>query len=123
PDGPIERWQDLSDLAILKAAEYWTRTTETLRVLPRARSNAPASYKQALAQLSHCIAGLFDRYFVMPEIENWYGKLNFYAQLADLSYADSLRRYDRITNGRVREAQGLCREYLSFHLPGRIPAR
>ena len=96
---------------------------ETLRVLPRARSNAPASYKQALAQLSHCIAGLFDRYFDMPEVENWHGKLNFYAQLADLNYADSLRRHNGITEDRVREAQALCREYLSFHLPERIPAR
>ena len=123
PDTPFSTWQELSDFMVLHGAQYWRQSSETMRVLPRARSNSPASYKQALADLSQCVADMFERHFIMPEIDNWHGKLNFYAQLADLSYADSVRRFDGVTDERVREAQALCREYLSFHLPERLQVR
>jgi AcrR family transcriptional regulator len=123
PEHPPENWQQLSDFIIERATGYWIQTADTLRVMPRVRSNAPASYKTALRELSHCIAALFDRLFVMPEISNWTGKLSFYVQLADLVFSDSARIENRIKDQRMAEAKTLCRTYLAFHLPQWIPAR
>ena len=59
----------------------------------------------------------------MPEIDNWYGKLNFYVQVADLTFSDSVRVGDRVTRDRLAEAQQLGRTYLAFHLPETLPLR
>jgi AcrR family transcriptional regulator len=123
PEHTPENWQQFSDFIIEKGAGYWTQTADTLRVMPRVRSNAPASYKMALRELSQCLANLFDRFFYMPEVSNWTGKLSFYTQLCDAVFSDAVRVDDRITVERMTEAQTLCRTYLSFHLPGWIPAR
>jgi AcrR family transcriptional regulator len=118
-----ESWQELSDFVVERATGYWTHTADTLRVMPRVRSNAPASYKIALKELSHCIAGIFDRFFEMPEIDNWHGKLSFFVQLCDAVFSDSVRFDNRITPDRMAEAQALGRTYLAFHLPEWIPPR
>ena len=118
-----QTWQQLSDLIIEKGRDYWADTAETLRVMPRLRSNAPESYKNAVREFSHCLAALFDRFFAMPEIENWTGKLSFYVQLCDMVFSDSVRINDRVTEKRVAEAQAICRTYLAFHLPNWVPAR
>jgi AcrR family transcriptional regulator len=123
PEHSPENWQQLSDFIVEKGTGYWAQTAETLRVMPRVRSNAPASYKLALRELSACLAELFDRFFLMPEIPNWTGKLSFYVQLGDAVFSDSVRVNGRITDNRMAEAQILCRTYLSFHLPEWIPAR
>jgi hypothetical protein len=41
----ISTWGQLSDRIIESTAAYWRNMEETLRVLPRLRSNVPASYK------------------------------------------------------------------------------
>lgn len=123
PEPAPQDWQQLSDYVIARASDYWTQTAETLKVLPRIRSNAPESYKEALRALSLCISHIFDRFFAMPEIDNWHGKLSFYVQLVDLSFSDSVRLENRITSARRREAQALGRTYLSIHLHGDIPPR
>jgi len=123
PEQAPDNWQQLSDFIIEKGSGYWTQTADTLRVMPRVRSNAPASYKMALRELSHCLANLFDRFFAMPEVPNWTGKLSFYTQLCDAVFSDSVRVDNRITGERIIEAQTLCRTYLSLHLPKWIPAR
>ena len=123
PEHTPENWQQLSDFIIEKGAGYWTQTADTLRVMPRVRSNAPASYKMALRELSQCLANLYDRFFLMPEIPNWTGKLSFYTQICDAVFSDAVRVDNRITDERMTEAQTLCRTYLSFHLPAWIPAR
>jgi len=118
-----DNWQQLSDFIIEKGADYWAQTADTLRVMPRVRSNAPESYKDSLRELSHCLANLFDRFFYMPEVRSWTGKLSFYTQLCDAIFSDAVRVDNRITVERMTEAQTLCRTYLSFHLPEWIPAR
>ncbi len=123
PEHAPENWQEFSDFIIERATGYWTQTADTLRVMPRVRSDSPASYKTALRELSHCIADLFARFFSMPEVPNWTSKLSFYVQLADAVFSDSVRVQNRITDKRMVEAQVLCRTYLSFHLPDWIPAR
>lgn len=123
PEHTPETWQQLSDFIVEKGAGYWTQTANTLRVMPRVRSDAPASYKQALRELSYCLEALFARFFAMPEIENWRGKLSFYTQLCDAVFSDAVRHDDRITPERRREAQILCRTYLSFHVPEWVPPR
>lgn len=123
PETPPQSWQSLSDQILERGAEYWDQTSHTLRVMPRVRSNPPASYRQSLIDLSHCLADIFDRYFDMPEIDNWYGKLNFYVQVADLTFSDSVRVGDRVTRDRLAEAQQLGRTYLAFHLPETLPLR
>ena len=123
PEQPPENWQALSDQIVARGVEFWDDTSYTLQLMPRVRSNVPASYKQALVELSHCLAALFDRFFVMPEIDNWYSKLNFYVQIVDLTFSDSVRISDRITPDHLRQAQQLGRTYLSFHLPETIETR
>ncbi|MDX1508236.1 MAG: TetR/AcrR family transcriptional regulator [Woeseiaceae bacterium] len=123
PDTPPDTWQALSDRIMERGAEYWDRTSNTLRVMPRVRSNLPASYRQSLIELSHCLAEHFERYFVMPEVENWTGKLNFYVQVADLTFSDSVRVSNRVTRERLLQAQELGRTYLAFHLPESVPIR
>jgi AcrR family transcriptional regulator len=116
-------WQSLSDLILERASGYWTQTADTLRVMPRVRSNAPASYKTALRELSHCIADLFSLHFHMPAVPNWTAKVAFYVQLADTVFSDSVRLESRITDARMREAQTLCRTYLALHLPDWVAKR
>ena len=123
PEHAPKDWQQFSDFIVERATGYWTQTADTLRVMPRVRTDAPASYKTALHELSDCIAALFARYYSMPEVPNWTNKLTFYVQLADAVFSDSVRIDNRITDKRMVEAQVLCRTYLSFHLPDWIPSR
>jgi len=123
PGAPPETWTQLSDFIVRSAAAYWAETADTMRVLPRIRSNAPASYNQAVRALSDCLAEIFNRYFVIPEVPGWLSKLAFFTQLCDISFSDAVRSEGHISEERLIEAEALCRTYLAFHLPARLPAR
>ena len=123
PGAQPETWGQLSDLIVRWAAAYWAETSDTMRVLPRIRSNAPASYNQAVHALSECLADIFDRYFVIPEVPGWSSRLAFFTQLCDISFSDAVRGEGHISEQRLIEAEALCRTYLAFHLPAWLPAR
>ena len=123
PEQSPQTWQQLSDFIIAQGRDYWLDTSETLRAMPRLRSNAPETYKTALREFSQCLAAVFDRFFAIPEIENWAGKLSFYLQLCDAVFSDSVRINGRVTDERLAEAQAICKTYLTFHLPDWVPAR
>ncbi len=123
PEKPPQTWQQLSDFIIEKGRDYWADTAETLRVMPRLRSNAPETYKTALREFSRCLAAVFDRFFAIPDIENWTGKLSFYLKLCDVVFSDSVRINGRVTDERLAEAQAICKTYLALHLPDWVPAR
>lgn len=118
-----ENWAELSNLIVQRGADYWASTADTLRVLPRIRSNAPATYKQAVRTMSDCLAVLFNRYFVVPEIPGWLSKLSFYTQICDITFADAVRSEGYVSDARRLEAEVLCRTYLALHLPAWLPAR
>ena len=123
PDKPPQTWQQLSDFILEKGRDYWADAAETLRAMPRLRSNAPETYKSVVREFSQCLAAVFDRHFAMPEVENWNGVLSFYLQLSDAVFADSVRINHRVTDDRLAEAQAICKTYLAFYLPDRVPAR
>ena len=123
PGAQPETWGQLSDFIVRWAAAYWAETSDTMRVLPRIRSNAPASYNQAVHALSECLADIFDRYFVIPEVPGWSSRLAFFTQLCDISFSDAVRGEGHISEQRLIEAEALCRTYLAFHLPAWLPAR
>ena len=120
---PPENWAELSDFIVSQGAAYWRDTADTLKVLPRIRSNAPASYNLAVRALSECVAEIFNRYFVVPEVPNWFSKLAFFIQLCDITFSDAVRLEGRISEQRVTEAETLCRTYLAFYLPTWLPSR
>lgn len=123
PESAPSSWMQLSDFIIERGAEYWAMTSNTLKVMPRIRSNAPESYRAAVAELSACLANLFDRYFVVPHVEEWHRRLAFYTQLCDISFSEAIRSDGAITPHRLGEAQALCRTYIGFHLPATLPQR
>ena len=123
PGAQPENWAQLSDFIIKRASDYWAETSDTMRVLPRIRSNAPSSYNQAVRALAECIAVIFDRYYAMPEIPNWLSKIAFFAQLCDIGFSDAVRTEGRISEQRLTETQTLCRTYLAFYLPTWLPPR
>ena len=123
PGTQPENWAELSDFIVTWAAAYWAETADTMRVLPRIRSNAPASYNHAVRALSDCLADIFDRYFVIPEVPGWSSKLAFFTQLCDISFSDAVRSDGHISEERLIEAEALCKTYLEFHLPAWLPAR
>ncbi len=122
-DEPPADWTILSDRIVARGTRYWADTAETLRVMPRIRSNLPETYSAAVRSLSECLAEMFDRYFEIPPIPGWYQKLAFYTQLADSVYSDAMRTDGRISDQRLAEAQALCRTYLGFHLPADLAPR
>lgn len=122
--GPApENWAELSDTVVQRGADYWADTANTLKVLPQIRSNAPASYRQAVCTLSDCLAVIFNRHFVIPEVPGWLAKLGFFTQICDLTFADAVRNDGYISKERRVEAEILCRTYLATHLPARLPVR
>lgn len=123
PASPPENWAQLSDFIVKRAGEYWKETQDTMRVLPRIRSNAPSSHNQAIRALAECTALLFDRYFVIPEIPHWLSKIAFYTQIGDICFSDAVRTKGEISERRLKEAQTLCRTYLAFYLPSWLPPR
>lgn len=123
PEDQMDSWQQLSDHLLVRAATYWIETADTLRVLPRVRSNVPASYRTAVNEMTAAVSGIFDRYFVMPEIPDWSAILAMYTSIGDIMYADAIRREGRISEQRLREAQKICSTYLAFYLPTWLPAR
>ena len=123
PEEPPENWSELSDLIVRRGAKYWADTADTLRVLPRIRSNAPASYRTAVRELSVCLSQLFNRFFVVPEVPGWMTKLAFFTQICDITFTDAVRNDGYISEQRLTEAETLCRTYLAFHLPTWLPAR
>jgi len=123
PDEPPENWSQISDYIIQRSAEYWAATADTMRILPRIRSNAPASYSHAVRTISECLSGIFNRYFDVPELPGWMSKLAFFTQICDITFSDAVRSEGYISEERRIEAETLCRAYLAFHLPPRLPAR
>lgn len=119
----VETWVQLSDRLLMTSAAYWLETEETLRVLPRVRSNVPESYKQAVKDLTKAVADIFERTFDIPEIPDWLAVVGMYTQIADAVFSDAVRREGRISEQRLLEAQKLCSTYLSFYLPPWLPAR
>lgn len=120
PGKQPENWIQVSDYIVRRGAEYWGATSETLRVLPRIRSGEPESYRLAVSAMSQCIAEIFERYFVVPEVPNWSRKLGFFTEICDITFADAVRSEGRISEQRLTEAEILCRTYLAFHLPDRL---
>ena len=123
PGAQPENWAQLSDFIVRWAAAYWAETADTMRVLPRIRSHAPASYSQAVRALSDCLADIFNRYFVMAEVPGWLSKLAFFTQLCDISFGDAVRSEGHISEQRLIETEALCKTYLAFHLPTWLPVR
>ncbi len=123
PGEPPETWSELSDFIVRRGADYWAETSDTMRVLPRIRSNEPLSYSNAVRAMSNGVSDLFNRYFVMPDVPGWYSKMAFYTQICDISFADAIRSEGHISEQRVTEAATLARTYLAFYLPTWLPAR
>lgn len=123
PGTQPENWAQLSDFIVQRGAEYWAMTADTLRVMPRIRSNTPASYSLAVRTMSDCLSVLFNRYFVIPQMPGWLSKLAFFTQICDITFADAIRTEGHISEHRRIEAETLCRTYLAFHLPTWLPAR
>ena len=119
----IETWTHLSDRLLESSAAYWRETEETLRVLPRVRSNVPQSYKQAVKELNGAVAEIFARHFVIPEFPDWLAVVGMYVQIADAVFSDAVRREGRISEQRLLEAQKLCGTYLAIHLPPELRAK
>lgn len=122
-DVEVESWAELSDLIVVRGAEYWVKTADTLRVLPRVRSNVPESYRQAVHDMTAAVADIFDRVFVIPEIEDWQLVLSMYTALGDTIFSDAVRREGFVSEKRLAEAQKICTTYLSFYLPTWLPVR
>ncbi len=118
-----ESWGELSDHLVARASQYWERTSDTLRVLPRVRSNAPESYRAAVKELTRAFSATFESYFEMPEIPDWLAVLGMYTSLGDTIFADAVRREGHISEKRLHEAQKICRTYLSFYLPEQLSGR
>jgi AcrR family transcriptional regulator len=123
PASHPESWAQLSDFIVRQGAVYWRDTSDTMRVLPRIRSNAPASYSLAVRAMSDCLSDIFNRYFVIPEVPGWLTKLAFFTQICDITFADAVRSEGHISEQRLTEAETLCRTYLAFYLPTGLPAR
>lgn len=123
PEAPPKTWMELTDFIIYSGAEYWAQTQNTLRVMPRIRSNAPASYKAAVHELSECLARLYERYFDIPDIPEWHSKLGFATQLVDFAYSDAVRQEGEITEEKLQQAQVLCKTYFGFFLPASVKPR
>jgi len=123
PGAQPENWARLSDYIVRRGAVYWASTSDTLKVLPRIRSNEPESYKKAVRTMSDCMAILFDRYFVIPDVPDWHSKLSFFTQICDITFADAVRHDGYVSEERRAEAELLCRTYLALHLPTWLPTR
>ena len=119
----ISTWVQLSDQILESTAFYWLNTEETLRILPRVRSNVPDSYKQAAKDMNNAVAEIFERYFAVPAIPDWIAVIGMYTQIGDVVFSDAVRREGHISASRLLEAQTLCSTYLSMHLPPSLPAR
>ena len=118
-----DNWGELSDQVVERCADYWLQTSNTLRVMPRIRSNEPSSYREAVLALAEVNALLFNRHFVIPEVPDWLQKMAFYMQICDITFSDAVRSERHISEQRISEAQALCRTYLSFYLPNWLPPR
>ncbi|MEM8817557.1 MAG: TetR/AcrR family transcriptional regulator [Pseudomonadota bacterium] len=123
PETPPEDWMTLSDFIVEHGVAYWRNTADTLRVMPRIRSNLPESHKRAQRALSRIIGEIFGRYFALPNIDEWPAVLGFFVQICDMTCSDAVRREGEISDERLAEAQALCRTYLSFYLPAWLPHR
>jgi AcrR family transcriptional regulator len=119
----ISTWVQLSDRILESSAAFWRNTEETLRVLPRVRSNLPENYKQASKDMSHAVAAIFERNFVVPDVPDWLAVVGMYTQIADVVFSDAVRREGYISESRLLEAQKLCSTYLSLYLPTSLPVR
>ncbi len=123
PEAHPESWGQLSDNVIRTGGEYWDRTSETLRLLPRIRSREPESYRKAVQSMSQCLVDIFDRFYEVPDIPHWSHKLGFYTEICDMVFADAVRTEGHISEQRLDEAMVLCRTYLGRHLPEQLPTR
>ncbi len=122
-EAPPEDWTAVSDFIVRTGALYWKDTEETLRILPRVRTNLPESHKRAQRAMTHIVTEIFNRYFVLPALPDLPAIIGFYVQMGDLTFADAVRREGRISQQRIEELQAIYRTYLSFHFPAWLPRR
>ncbi len=120
PENRPEDWAQLSDFIVRRAADYWSATADTLRLLPRLRTNQPESYRAAVKAMSQCLVDIFDRYFKIPDVPHWSHKLGFFTEICDVAFADAVRTEGRISEERIVEVEILGRTYLAMHLPARL---
>lgn len=123
PHTPPQTWTELSDFLVRRGARYWTETADTVRLLPRIRSNTPSSYSSAVQAMADCLAQIFDRYFIMPDVPDWHAKMAFFAKLCEVAFAAGVREGGHISEQRIVEAETLCRTYLGMYVPETVPPR
>lgn len=121
PEKHPEHWTQLSDFLIGRAADYWSETADTLRLLPHLRAVQPERYRKAVKAMSHCIVEIFEHFFVIPDVPHLSHRFGFYTEICDVTFADAVRTEGFISEERLHEAQVLGRTYLAFHLPARLP--
>jgi len=108
---------------VRRGAEYWAATSDTLKLLPRLRSEKAGAYRLAVEAMSKVLVDIFDRHFVVPDVPHWSHKLGFLTELCDVAFADAIRTEGHISEKRLVEAETLGRTYLAFHLPADLPAQ
>ncbi|MCK0198137.1 TetR/AcrR family transcriptional regulator [Ancylobacter sp. 6x-1] len=119
------RWQDLIAWRIRTLADFYNAHLPLMRLFLGASISAEVRERDMAGTLaaSQTRAELFDRYFLMPPVRDWVGKLATSVAIADGIWALSYSQNRRIDDAAVHEAVLAVTAYLRCYLPEWIETR
>ncbi|MBS7541000.1 TetR/AcrR family transcriptional regulator [Ancylobacter lacus] len=118
-------WQDLISWRIRTSARFYNEHVPLMRLFLGASISAEVRQRDMAGThaVSQTRAEMFNRYFVMPPIRDWTGKLATSLAIADGIWALSYSQHQRITDDSIEEAIRAVTAYLRCYLPDWIEPR
>ena len=120
-----ETWQELIAIRIRAGAAYYNRHPALMKLFLGASISAEVRKRDMAGTIamSEARAELLDRYFIMPPIPGWMGKVATSLALCDGIWALSYSQHRCITPASIEESTRAVTAYMRCYLPEWIEPR
>jgi len=118
-ESKIHSWHDLADLVVDRSADIYADDLASVQIFLGGKTPPEVGMvdRASVRTLSTALLGLFDRFFVLPEIPNIHDVFYFFIQLTDVMLSLSVIEHGEITPDMLNEAKRAGKGYLATYLP------
>ncbi len=118
-DGTITTWHDLADLVIDRSADIYAVDHAAVQIFLGGKTPPEIGMVDTgnVKRLSAVVIELFERYFVLPEIERVDNVFYYFVNLTDLMLSMSVIEHGEITPYMLEESKRAGKGYLRTYLP------
>lgn len=115
----ISSWHDLVDVVIDRAVKMYKSNPAASQIWLSGRTPAQVRLADHVSDesISNVIHGIFDGFFVLPELPARYDPFFFFLELSDVPLSISVIEHGKITVEMIDEAKRVGKGYLGTYLP------